>query len=263
MGGCGRFKPIAPHSSLEPFGSFPKPPFESTWISIPTFDRTDARVPEAAFLRDLRYAPAVKFIAGFLVASMLWGAGLFLYLGGHLDGLLPPEEPEVVEAEPEIEEEQPEEEATGMRRRRRRRRGRRRGMRSERDDAPQESGRMYSGNSTSGDDLGSLGARELDGAGSGGEEQLTNSEIEAGFDRVFGRVRRCLVLVPDDAPSRGRITFGLRIAPSGRVTRVNLRGPSAITQSEAGGCLRQAARGIRYRSFDGPEMIAHYPLTLE
>jgi len=143
----------------------------------------------------------------------------------------------------------------GPSKRRRRRRARRRGMRG--------SMRDWSGEGVSGDDLGEDGPREIDGAGAGGEEQLSAAQVEAGFDQVFGRIRRCLVLVPEDAPARGRVVFGLRVASSGRVTRVNLTGPRAVTQSEAGTCLRQAARSISFPSFDGPEMVVRYPLTLE
>jgi hypothetical protein len=47
------------------------------------------------------------------------------------------------------------------------------------------------------------------------------------------------------------------------VEKVNLNGPSAITRSEAGSCLAQAARGIQFRSFNGPDMLVSYPLTLQ
>lgn len=186
-----------------------------------------------------------KFFAGFVVASVLWGGAGFAYKEGLFDEAPPPEP---VDEAPEVEEEE-EEAPTKMRRRRRGRRGRR-GM---------SAGGMYAG--VGDDDLGENDPRTIDGAGSGGEEQLSNTQIEAGFDAVFPRIRRCLVLVEGEAS--GRVTFGLRIASSGQVTRVNLRGPSAVTQGEAGGCLRTAARGMRLPSFDGPDMIVHYPLTLE
>ena len=138
-----------------------------------------------------------------------------------------------------------------------RRRRRRRGMRG------RMGGMMWSGTATTGDDLGENDPRELNAGAEGGEQQLTGSQIDNTIDGSFGRIRRGLVLVPEDAPSRGRVTFGVRIAGSGRVTRVNLRGPAGVTRSEAGDCLRQAARALRFPSFDGPEMIVHYPITLE
>ena len=32
---------------------------------------------------------------------------------------------------------------------------------------------------------------------------------------------------------------------------------------ESGTCLRKAARGIRFASFDGPDMLFKYPIELE
>ncbi|MEM9067780.1 MAG: hypothetical protein AAGE52_04715 [Myxococcota bacterium] len=189
-----------------------------------------------------------RFLAGFVTASLIWGGV------AYTQGWIATEaEPIAMEIPPDAGVEE-EEEASPMRRRRRRRR---RGMKARGMD------RDWSGNGSSGDDLGENDPREIDGAGSGGEEQLTGAQIEAGFDSVFGRIRRCLVLIPEDAPTRGRVTFGLRVASSGRVSRVNLQGPRSVTQSEAGGCLRQAARGISFPSFDGPDMIVRYPITLE
>jgi hypothetical protein len=60
----------------------------------------------------------------------------------------------------------------------------------------------------------------------------------------------------------GKLVFGLRISGQSGVTRVNLEGPAAITRSEAGDCLRKAARSIRFRTFNGPDMLVRYPLTL-
>ena len=125
------------------------------------------------------------------------------------------------------------------------------------------SGRHYVGDSTTGDDLGGPEAHNLDLNAKGGEEQLTGHEIEQGFDGVFPQVKRCLILAAGDEPVSGKIVFGLRISGHSGVTAVNLNGPSAITQSEAGDCLRKAARGIHFRNFNGPDMLVHYPLTLQ
>jgi hypothetical protein len=57
--------------------------------------------------------------------------------------------------------------------------------------------------------------------------------------------------------------FGLRISGASGVTAVNLRGPGAITQSEAGTCMQKAARAMRFRRFDGPDMLVHLPMALE
>lgn len=123
--------------------------------------------------------------------------------------------------------------------------------------------RRYTGDSTAGDDLGGPDARNMDPTKAGGEEQLLGGEIEKGFDSVFPQVRRCLMLAAGDEPVTGKIVFGLRISGAGKVTKVNLQGPSAVTQTEAGACLRNAAQGIHFRTFNGPDMLVHYPLTLQ
>jgi hypothetical protein len=123
--------------------------------------------------------------------------------------------------------------------------------------------RRYEGESSVGDDLGGPEARNLEAANAGGEEQLLGSEIERGFDGAMPSIRRCLILAASDEPVTGKLVFGLRIGGSGRVEKVNLNGPSAVTKSEAGSCLTAAARGISFRSFNGPDMLVSYPLTLQ
>lgn len=123
--------------------------------------------------------------------------------------------------------------------------------------------RGLTGTATSGDRLGGPGVRDLNAAEAGGEEQLRGSEIESGFDSVFPQVRRCLMLVDSESPVQGKLVFGMRITGAGGVTKVNLKGPAAVTRTEAGACMRKAVKGIRFRTFDGPDMLVHYPLTLD
>ena len=188
-----------------------------------------------------------RFWGGFAVASALWaGVGAYLVLG---QGFGPPEPPPI-ESVAEVDEE-PAEEAEPEPRRGSRRRWRRRGRRTP------------TGNATVGDDLREGEMRNVEMEGSGGEQQLRGAQIEAGFDAGMGQIRRCLVLIEGDDPVRGRITFGLRVAPTGRVSAVQLSGPRAATTGDAGTCLQAAARALRFDSFDGPEMVVRYPLTLE
>ena len=198
-----------------------------------------------------------RFLGGFLVASLLWGGGVAAYEAGYLDEYLPEED---VEADLLAERDEPDGEEVVQEDapRRRRRRGRPRGGMS-----AMEAADYPRGEATTGEDLGSDDPRELSAGESGGEAQLSSAQVESGFDTAFGGIQRCLVLVPSEAPLRGRLTFGLRIAGSGRVTRVNLQGPAAVTSGDSGDCLRTAARRIHFPSFDGPEMIVHYPITLE
>lgn len=185
-----------------------------------------------------------RFLAGFGLATLIWGGLFYGYATGVIElNLGDGEEPEVAaEAEAEPEE--------GTKKKKRKRKWRKKKKR-------------YSGESLTGDDLGGPGARNLDVANAGGEEQLRGSEIEAGVDAIFPKIRRCLILAADDAPVTGKLTFGMRISGSGRVTKVNLRGPSGITKTEAGSCLRKAAKGMSFRSFDGPDMLVQYPITLD
>jgi hypothetical protein len=191
-------------------------------------------------------APVSQFLGGFLAASLLWGGFLYAHLTGLIDINLD-SEAEDAAADEVVEDEG--DEAEGGKRKKKWRPGKRK--------------KRLRGDALTGDELGGPDARDLDLEGAGGEEQLTGHEIEKGFDSVFPKVRRCLLLAADDEPVTGKIVFGLRVAGSGQVTKVNLRGPSAITKSEAGECMRQAARAIDFRSFDGPDMLVHFPLTLE
>jgi hypothetical protein len=69
--------------------------------------------------------------------------------------------------------------------------------------------------------------------------------------------------VAAEEPVTGKMVFGLRITGDGGVTRVNLKGPRAITTTEAGACMRKAVRRMTLRTFDGPDMLVHLPMTLE
>jgi len=193
-----------------------------------------------------------RFLAGFLAASLIWG-GLFYAQGaGFIDlGLAPRPAPSAPDAGTVAE---ADDEPTGPGRKKRGGRGARKGGRRD---------ARYDGESTTGDELGGPGTRELAADSAGGEEQLMGNEIESGFDSVFGQVRRCLMLAAGDEPVSGKLVFGLRITGKGGVERVNLQGPSALTQGEAGDCLRRAARSIHFRTFNGPDMLVHYPLTLQ
>lgn len=194
--------------------------------------------------------PVLRFVAGFIAASLLWIGLLVGVKQGFINlDLSPPEE--VAEPEALAATDAPAADEPKRKRRAKRRTG-------ERGDS-----RRYEGESSVGDDLGGPEARNLDVANAGGEEQLLGSEIERGFDGAMPSIRRCLILAASDEPVTGKLVFGMRIAGSGRVQKVNLKGPSAITQSEAGSCLTAAARGIQFRSFNGPDMLVNYPLTLQ
>ena len=193
----------------------------------------------------------MRFFWGFVVASALWASAGFLYVTGRLDGLLSSFEPE--EELADAVEPAPEDDTDAAKRKRRRLRRARL--------ARQRRKQGLTGQGTAGDDIGWNSDRGIDMAA--GEEQLSGPEIDAGFDSIMGRVRRCLVLIPSDGEVTGKLTFGMRVGSDGRAKAVNLSGPSIVVKSEAGGCLRDAAKAIRFATFDGPDMVFKYPITLE
>ncbi len=199
------------------------------------------------------YPQAVsRFVAGFAVASLLWGGAAGLYFSGVLG-------PRAVEPADEIQPAFGDEAATDETAATpaHRRRGRHRpGARGPLGPTPR-------GNATTGDALGENDPRGLDLESTGGEEQLASSEIESAMDAAFPRIRRCLVLAAGEDPVSGHLTFGMRIEPNGSVSRVNLSGPAVVSTGECGDCLRAAVRGTRFRAFDGPPMVVRYPITLE
>jgi hypothetical protein len=186
-----------------------------------------------------------KFLAGFVSASLLWGGLIYAERTGLISINFGKEPEPVAAVAPEPEESDPE---PGKKRPRSKWRSKQ---------------RSYKGDSQTGDDLGDPETRELSADQAGGEQQLKSSEIESGFDTAFPKIRRCLMLAASEEPVSGKLMFKLRIASSGQVTAVNLTGPSGVTQSEAGGCMLSAAKSMKFRSFDGPEMLVNYPLTLE
>ncbi len=201
-----------------------------------------------------------RFLTGFIVASLLWSGTGYLYLQGELNpilgqlGLMEGADDPV----PEATQASPDKSSKQKRKWRKKRRKKRRSKPQHR-----TAGRSTAatGNATTGDRIDWDERQRIDM--DGGEEQLTGQEIEAGFDRGFSRIRRCLILVPEDAAVRGKLVFGMNVEGSGRVKAVNLSGPAAITRGESGGCLRKAARSIRFASFDGPSMLFRYPIELD
>ncbi|MFT3921883.1 MAG: hypothetical protein QM778_05055 [Myxococcales bacterium] len=196
----------------------------------------------------------MRFFLGFLTASVIWGAlATLAYLGVlPFPSAEPPEEEVVAAVEPGVEEVDP----SGKGKRRKPRRARAAGSTA--------GGRDRSGDQTEGqvgDDLDWDGTRQVDmGAG---EEQLSGKEIESGFDSVMNRIRRCLILVPADGEIKGQLLFGMRVGGDGKPRAVQLTGPSVVISGESGSCLREAAQGIRFATFDGPEMLFKYPVTLQ
>lgn len=193
-------------------------------------------------------AEVMRFFAGFMSASLLWAGAFFAYTQGWLGGAQEPEE--VSGPVAEVAAAPQDEPGSKGRKRRKPRRG--------------PDGQLLRGSEqgtgTIGDDIGWDDEQALDMAG--GEQQLTGSQIEAGFDSVMQRIRRCLVLVPADGEVTGQLTFGMRVGSDGKAKAVNLSGPSIVTGGESGSCLRSAAQGIQFAKWNGPDAVFKYPVTL-
>lgn len=201
-----------------------------------------------------------RFLGGVAVASLAWVGVLYAQSSGAIDPFgffrtVPAEEPA---APPGAKVEMPAGEPGQTQGRKARRKPGRRSLPGPAERAPYDSS-----DAVSGADLGALEPREVDVGAGGREEQLSGAEIERGVDGVFRGIERCLVLLPPDAPAAGKVVVGMRIAKSGLVTEVNLKGPRPLVDGEPGACIRRVVRSIRYRSFDGPDMVAHYPIMFE
>lgn len=194
------------------------------------------------------------FFGGFFAASILWAGILWAQSTGAIS-LFEPDDSEQAAAYLDEKDRPPENGET------QKRKGRGRGRRSKR--ARNAAPSYPLGDGMSGDDLGAPGARALAMGQIGGEEQLSEDEINKGIDRVFNGIERCLVLVPSAAPTTGKVVVGMHIANNGQVTKVNLKGPKALVGGEAGACIRRVVKTIRFPDFDGPDMVAHYPITFE
>jgi hypothetical protein len=189
----------------------------------------------------------MKFLAGFLSASLLWGGLGALVMAG----VIPlPGAPDAGAVDAGVDAEDEAGSPNG-----RRQAGRRRGRLKD------SARRGHRTDSSADDDIGWDEAREVDMAQ--GEQQLSGAEIERGFDSVMPRIRRCLVLVPGEGEIAGRLTFAMKVGSDGKVRAVNLGGPAVVTGGEAGSCLRDAARSIQFTPYDGPETLFKFPVDLQ
>ena len=206
-----------------------------------------------------------KFIAGFLTATVIWVVLIYVEPDRIIDVLGSHGTSEAV-----IEEELVETTTAAPAKKGTRRKGRRnRAKRNPR--TGQASNRLSPQNydydteeGMEGDDLDTPAQRELQMGRGGGEEQLSEAEIDRGINSVFKGIERCLLLVPSYVPATGKVIFGMHIdAATGHVTKINLKGPKHLIGSESGSCFRRIAKSIRYHPFSGPDMIVHYPVVFE
>ncbi len=92
-----------------------------------------------------------------------------------------------------------------------------------------------------------------------GSERLSDAVINRELGKLDGAFQKCI----EDAAGRseeplasGRVKYEFGIGPSGKVTGVNVRGPSTLRAVGVFPCVRNAIFGHRFPSFDGLEMSA-------
>jgi hypothetical protein len=202
-----------------------------------------------------------QFIAGILTASLIW-AGVFIAQAKGVIDLFGEEEVSDQALEPTAAASSPPLSKKAVKKRGKRRRPRRGGNRTASGN-PMPANTYDLSEGMAGDALDGPGGKSLSMGSAGGEDQLSPGEIDQGIDRVFKGIERCLLTLPPDAPATGKVVFGMNIASSGRVTKVNLRGPNVMIKGETGACFRRTVKSIRFRSFDGPDMVAHYPVVFD
>jgi len=207
-----------------------------------------------------------QFALGFAIASLVWIGVLYAESTGAISVFDASAEDEDLE-DSVVEEDNVEDTVSRKKKGRRGRRGRaarRRGRNTHRRDRTVKAMPAYDTSAgVSGDALGKSGPKSVSMDKRGGEKQLSSSDIERGIDRVFRGIERCLILVQSNAPATGKVTIGMHIAPSGKVTKVNLKGPNVIIQGESGSCIRRMVKSITYPGFDGPDMIVQYPIEFD
>lgn len=198
-----------------------------------------------------------QFLLGFLVASMLWVGLVYAQSQGMVEVF--PSEPleKVVESAPiESTVDTDVQKPVKKKRRWHKRRTKRTAMGTLGEGLGYERGEGQVGDNLTGT------SRQV-GMDGGKETQLSNADIESAIDRRFNGIQRCLTLLSADAPTTGKLVIGMGVSSSGRVTKVNLKGPNAMIKGEPGACFRRIIRAMRFPSFSGPEMVIHYPIEFE
>lgn len=201
-----------------------------------------------------------QFLAGIIISSIVWGGLIFAEKEGMMHLFF---EAETLTESKESAPDETKISATEIQETKKGKGRRGKGRRKSASGSPMPLNTYDMNEGISGDALDGPGGKELSMGAAGGEDQLSSQEIDQGIDRVFKGIERCLLSLPPDAPAAGKIVFGMNIASSGQVTKVNLKGPNVMISGETGACFRRTVQSIRFRSFDGPDMVAHYPVTFD
>ncbi len=98
-----------------------------------------------------------------------------------------------------------------------------------------------------------------------GSERLSDAAINRELAKLDGKFQACIAAAADASEaelSSGRIAYEFGIAPSGKVTGVNVRAPAQLKTLGVPSCVRVAVYGHKFPRFDGLEMGARSSFSI-
>jgi hypothetical protein len=98
-----------------------------------------------------------------------------------------------------------------------------------------------------------------------GSERLSDAVINRELGKLDEKFQACVAAAAnanEEELSSGRISYEFGIAPSGKVTGVNVRASSQLKELGVPSCVRVAVYGYRFPSFDGLEMGARSSFSI-
>lgn len=92
-----------------------------------------------------------------------------------------------------------------------------------------------------------------------GSERLSDRTIDRTLKKLDPKFQECIkkaVMASEEDVKSGRVVYEFGIAPSGKVSGVNVRAPAHLKALGVDSCARVAVYGLRFPSFNGLEMGA-------
>ena len=92
-----------------------------------------------------------------------------------------------------------------------------------------------------------------------GSERLSDRTIDRTLKKLDPKFQECIkkaVMASEEDVKSGRVVYEFGIAPSGKVSGVNVRAPAHLKALGVDSCTRVAVYGLRFPSFSGLEMAA-------
>ena len=98
-----------------------------------------------------------------------------------------------------------------------------------------------------------------------GSERLSDAVINRELSKLDGKFQACIAAAAnasEETLASGRISYEFGIAPSGKVTGVDVRAPAHLKALGVPSCVRVAVYGHKFPSFDGLEMGARSSFSI-